>query len=65
MTSDSSSLHAERTPAALVFATDLPSTRARRSFEARDIDLVRRVPGPRSAEKALWDNAIDLNRVKP
>jgi predicted TIM-barrel fold metal-dependent hydrolase len=55
---------AERSPDGLMFGTDLPSTRARRSFEPQDIDLVRRVLGPRLAEKALWDNATELYRVK-
>lgn len=46
-------------PAALVFGTDLPSTRARRPFEAADLELVRRVAG----ERALWRNAAEFYRI--
>lgn len=55
---------AERSPDALMFGSDLPSTRARRAFEPQDIDLVRQVLGPRLADKAFWDNAIELYRMK-
>jgi predicted TIM-barrel fold metal-dependent hydrolase len=48
---------AARDPAALMFGTDLPSTRARRPFETTDIDLLRNVLGPTLARRALWDNA--------
>jgi len=40
-------------PAALLFGTDLPGTRAPRPFEPRDLELVREHAG----ERALWDNA--------
>lgn len=43
-------------PGALVFGSDLPSTRAARAFEDADIDLVREAAGPR----ALYDNALAL-----
>jgi predicted TIM-barrel fold metal-dependent hydrolase len=55
---------AERSPGALMFGTDLPSTRARRPFEPQDIELVRRTLGPRLAERALWRNAVELYRPK-
>jgi predicted TIM-barrel fold metal-dependent hydrolase len=47
---------AEINPAALIFGTDLPSTRAPRPFEDTDIDVVRETAG----ERALWQNAVDL-----
>jgi predicted TIM-barrel fold metal-dependent hydrolase len=43
-------------PAALLFGTDLPSTRVSRPFEDADLDLVRECAG----ERALWQNAADL-----
>ena len=49
---------------ALVFGTDIPSTRAARPFEAADIDLVERVLGRELAQKAFWDNPLALYRVK-
>ncbi len=48
---------AARDTAALMFGTDLPSTRAARPFEPADVDLLRRVLGPEAAKRALWDNA--------
>jgi predicted TIM-barrel fold metal-dependent hydrolase len=48
---------AARAPNALIFGTDLPSTRAARAFEAADIDLLRQVLGHDLARRALWDNA--------
>ncbi len=48
---------AARDPAALMFGTDLPSTRAARPFEPGDVDLLRHVLGPDLARRALWDNA--------
>ncbi len=43
-------------PAALLFGSDLPGTRAKRPFERADIELVREAAGPR----ALHDNALAL-----
>jgi predicted TIM-barrel fold metal-dependent hydrolase len=43
-------------PAALLFGSDLPGTRAPRSFEERDLELVLECAG----ERALWDNAAAL-----
>ena len=48
---------AARNPSALMFGTDLPSTRAARPFEPADVDLLRRVLGHDLARHALWDNA--------
>lgn len=47
-------------PAALVFGTDLPSTRARRPFAAGDIDLVCDTLGDNLARRVLYDNAAAL-----
>jgi predicted TIM-barrel fold metal-dependent hydrolase len=49
-------------PGALVFGTDLPSTRAPRPFSAADIDLVRETLGHDEATKVLHDNAVALYR---
>jgi predicted TIM-barrel fold metal-dependent hydrolase len=45
---------------ALMFGTDLPSTRAKRPFEPADIQLVRNVLGATVSEKVLWSNAVGL-----
>ncbi len=55
---------AKKSPDALVFGTDIPSTRAARPFEAADIDLIERVLGPELAQKVFWDNSLALYRVK-
>ena len=49
-------------PAALMFGTDLPSTRAARPFAVDDIQLIERVLGAELAAKVHWDNAVDLYR---
>ncbi len=49
-------------PAALMFGTDMPSTRARRPFEAADMALVAGVLGPELARMAFFDNAVALYR---
>lgn len=54
---------AAKSPDALVFGTDLPSTRAERPFQPDDIALVERVLGPDLARKAFWNNALALYRV--
>ncbi len=54
---------AERDPDALVFGTDLPSTRAERPFTPSDIDLVETAIGRELAHKAFWDNPLALYRV--
>jgi predicted TIM-barrel fold metal-dependent hydrolase len=55
---------ARRSPNALVFGTDIPSTRAKRPFEPSDIELVERVLGPELATRAFWHNPLELYRVK-
>ena len=55
---------AKKSPNALVFGTDIPSTRAQRPFMASDIDLIEKVIGPELAKKAFWDNPLALYRVK-
>jgi predicted TIM-barrel fold metal-dependent hydrolase len=45
-------------PAAILFGTDLPSTRARRAFQDEDLQLVREIAGPR----ALYANAAEIYR---
>ena len=54
---------AKKSPDALVFGTDIPSTRAARPFQPSDIDLVDNVLGPALAQKAFWDNPLALYRV--
>jgi predicted TIM-barrel fold metal-dependent hydrolase len=49
-------------PGALLFGTDLPSTRARRPFDPGDIDLVVEALGEAHARRALFDNAVALYR---
>jgi predicted TIM-barrel fold metal-dependent hydrolase len=57
-------LVARQNPNALVFGTDIPSTRAERPFMPSDIDLVEHVLGPDLAKKVFWDNPLALYRVK-
>lgn len=47
---------ADANPAALLFGSDLPSTRAKRPFQDADVQVVRDVAGPR----ALYANAAAL-----
>jgi len=49
---------------ALVFGTDMPSTRARRPFEPNDIDVVIRSLGAELAQRVFWDNGLRLYRVQ-
>lgn len=51
---------ARKSPDALMFGTDIPSTRAARPFQTTDIDLVEKVLGPELARKAFWDNPAAL-----
>jgi predicted TIM-barrel fold metal-dependent hydrolase len=51
-------------PEALLFGTDLPSTRAPRAFESADIELISQALGPALAAKALQDNALALYRPR-
>ncbi|TDD32750.1 2-pyrone-4,6-dicarboxylate hydrolase [Actinomadura sp. KC06] len=50
-------------PEALMFGTDLPSTRADRPFRPTDIDLVVETLGPDDARRALCTNAAAFYRV--
>lgn len=54
---------AARNPAALMFGTDLPSTRAQRPFQASDVDLIRQVLGPALTARVLWDNGRAAYRL--
>lgn len=49
-------------PHALMFGTDLPSTRARRPFAPADIDLLRDALGDEDAGRAFQTNAVELYR---
>lgn len=51
-------------PTGLVFATDLPSTRARRPFQDEDVDLVTETLGAEMAGAVFWDNAVRLYRPR-
>jgi predicted TIM-barrel fold metal-dependent hydrolase len=44
-------------PEALMFGTDLPSTRAKRPFVVEDIDLIAETLGETSTKKVLYSNA--------
>jgi predicted TIM-barrel fold metal-dependent hydrolase len=46
-------------PDALMFGTDLPSTRAKRPFRDSDIDLINQTLGEEKAKKVLYQNAFD------
>ncbi|OUM08393.1 2-pyrone-4,6-dicarboxylate hydrolase [Pseudomonas syringae] len=50
-------------PHALMFGTDLPSTRAPRPFQADDIVLLTDALGEEGARQALWDNAANFYRL--
>jgi hypothetical protein len=49
-------------PAALLFGTDLPSTRAPRPFASDDLERMRRELDPELLELALYRNAVELYR---
>ncbi len=50
-------------PDALLFGTDIPSTRAERPFRAADIDMLEHVLGLDLARKAFWDTPAGFYRV--
>lgn len=50
-------------PEALMFGSDLPSTRAPRPFDATDIELIRNALGAAGAQAVLWDNARRFYRL--
>ncbi len=47
-------------PEALMFGTDLPSTRAKRPFAYADIELIHELFDAKSAEKILYQNAMNF-----
>ena len=47
-------------PAALMFGTDLPSTRAARPYSDRDFQLVIDTLGDQAARRVLFENALDF-----
>ncbi|MFB7158182.1 amidohydrolase family protein [Lysinibacillus sp. NPDC056232] len=47
-------------PEALMFGTDLPSTRAKRPFAYADIELIQELFDATSAEKILYQNAMNF-----
>jgi predicted TIM-barrel fold metal-dependent hydrolase len=51
-------------PLALMFGTDLPSTRALRPYSDADLYLIPETLGEESARKVLYDNAIAFYRPK-
>ncbi|MFO1436005.1 MAG: amidohydrolase family protein [Gammaproteobacteria bacterium] len=51
-------------PGALMFGSDLPSTRAQRPFQARDLQRIRESLEPELARRALYDNAVALYRPR-
>jgi predicted TIM-barrel fold metal-dependent hydrolase len=54
---------AHKNPDALLFGTDLPSTRARRPFQPSDIDLIESTLGWDLAKRVFWDNPVAFYRV--
>ena len=50
-------------PGALVFGTDLPSTRAPRPFTDADLSTLRELIDPQHIENVLWRNAATLYRT--
>lgn len=55
-------LHAAN-PEALMFGSDLPSTRAPRPFEAADLTLIGEALGDAAARAVLWDNPRQFYRL--
>ena len=51
-------------PGALLFGTDLPSTRADRPFRDDDLSLVQETLPDDLARKALYENAVALYRPR-
>jgi predicted TIM-barrel fold metal-dependent hydrolase len=51
-------------PDALMFGSDLPSTRAPRPFEENDITLIQDTLGDAASEKVLCDNALKFYKVQ-
>lgn len=49
---------------ALLFGTDLPSTRSPRPFNPADIEIVENALGAKKAKKVFWDNAAEFYRLE-
>jgi len=49
-------------PEALMFGTDLPSTRAPRAYEDSDLLMIIETLDPEGAEKVLYSNAVNFYR---
>ncbi len=45
-------------PDALMFGTDLPSTRAKRPFNNADVELIQQLFDQQAADKILYENAL-------
>jgi predicted TIM-barrel fold metal-dependent hydrolase len=56
-------LHAAN-PAALMFGTDVPSTRAPRPYRDSDLAVITDALGPEGAKRVLYGNALEFYRVK-
>lgn len=52
-------------PNALMFGTDLPSTRAPRAYRDEDIDLIGDALGDPGLQKVLWENAQQFYSARP
>jgi predicted TIM-barrel fold metal-dependent hydrolase len=50
-------------PKCLMFGTDLPSTRAARSYSDNDFRLVVNTLGEAAAHRVFLDNALDFYRI--
>lgn len=48
----------ETNPDALMFGSDLPSTRAKRPFEYTDIELIQQLFDEKATDKILYSNAL-------
>ncbi|WP_232787315.1 amidohydrolase family protein [Spongiibacter nanhainus] len=51
-------------PDALMFGTDLPSTRSPRPFNAVDIEIIGNALGDAGARKVLWENGREFYRLE-
>jgi predicted TIM-barrel fold metal-dependent hydrolase len=51
-------------PEALMFGTDLPSTRAPRPFATADVRLIQEVLGTEAAQRVFYDNAAAFYRLR-
>ena len=56
-------LIAQRSPDALMFGSDMPSTRSKRPFQGSDIELIKSILGHDLARKALWSNGRSVYRL--